>query len=98
MCDADDVTEAGAGAAGAAGAGAGAGAGRGSRCRSRGMGKPVLVSLGLTPKLEVGTMRGVVRVAGDFACEALGLAAPVAAPAGVAGVAAPAAAMAGLDV
>jgi hypothetical protein len=39
--------------------------------------RPVLVSLGLKPKLEVGTLRGVVRVAGDFCCEALGLAPPL---------------------
>lgn len=42
--------------------------------QSRGCDKPVLVSLGLRPKLDVGTLRGVVRAASDFATESLGLA------------------------
>ena len=35
-----------------------------------------MVSLGLKPKLQVGTLRGVVRTMGDFCCEALGVLAP----------------------
>ena len=42
--------------------------------QSRGCDKPVLVSLGLRPKLEMGTLRGVVRAASDFATESLELA------------------------
>ena len=43
--------------------------------------RPVLVSLGTMPNLDFGTLRGVVRAAGDFATEALGLAVPRGAPA-----------------
>ena len=43
--------------------------------------RPVLVSLGTVPNLDLGTLRGVVRAAGDFATEALGLAVPRGAPA-----------------
>lgn len=42
--------------------------------------RPVLVSLGTVPNLDLGTLRGVVRAAGDFAIEALGLAVPRGAP------------------
>ncbi|MDA9081161.1 hypothetical protein N9M16_07055, partial [Candidatus Dependentiae bacterium] len=38
--------------------------------------RPVLVSLGTEPNLPMGTLRGVVRAAGDFTTEALGLASP----------------------
>ena len=38
--------------------------------------RPVLVSLGTEPILPMGTLRGVVRAAGDFTTEALGLASP----------------------
>ena len=44
--------------------------------QSRGVNKPVLVSLGTEPNLPMGTLRGVVRAAGDFTTEALGLASP----------------------
>jgi len=41
--------------------------------KGRGVDKEVLVSLGLPPKLGVDQLRGVVRCAADFACEALGV-------------------------
>ena len=44
--------------------------------QARGSTKQVLVSLGLRPTLAVGTLRGVARVAADFACDAMGLGAP----------------------
>lgn len=41
--------------------------------RGKGLDKEVLVSLGLPPKLGVEQLRGVVRCATEFACEALNL-------------------------